>query len=75
MNVILDWFTPARRKALYSITAGMNTIAVAVLPLLVSLSVIPASVADQITQVIGAVLAVFAGWVAYKNVPTPEVSE
>jgi len=68
----MDAILPASaRKWLYAVTAGVNTVAVALLPLLVSFGVVPATIADQILQVIGAVLAVFAGFVAFKNVPAP----
>lgn len=72
MNIITNFFTPARRRWLYSITAGVNAIAIAVVPALVTLGLIEDSIAQQVLQVCGAVLALASTLLAIKNIPAAD---
>jgi hypothetical protein len=72
MNALVALIPAPARKWLYSATAAVNSIALVVLPLLVSLNVIPSTIADQIMQIVGAVLAIFTGYVAYQHIPAPQ---
>jgi hypothetical protein len=63
--------SPKLRKTLYSVTAGVNTIALAVVPLLVSFGIIDSDVAGKIVQAVGAILAIVSGVVAVNHVPAP----
>lgn len=69
MNALAQLIPATARKWLYAITAAVNAIGLIVIPLLVTLNVIPTSAADQISLIIGAVLAIVAGLVAGGNVP------
>lgn len=75
MQIIINFFTPSRRRWLYSITAGVNTLALAVVPVLVSLGLIDLGSAEKVLQVSGAVLALASTLLAIKNIPAAEVSE
>lgn len=72
MNAILAFFTPAKRRWLYSITAGVNALALAVVPVLVSLGLIDLGSAEKVLQVSGAVLALASTVLAIKNIPAVE---
>lgn len=65
----MSWLSPDVRKWLYSVTAGVNTLALAVIPLLVSLGWLDAPVAEQVTQVVAGVLALVSAIVAVNFVP------
>lgn len=69
MKAVLAFFTPARRRWLYSITAGVNAFVLAVVPVLVSLGIIQNETASQVLQVSGAVLALASTILAIKNIP------
>jgi Na+/H+ antiporter NhaD/arsenite permease-like protein len=72
MNALVALIPVKARKWLYSATATVNSIALVVLPLLVSLNIVPSSIADQIVQIIGAVLAIFTGYVAFQHAPVSQ---
>jgi len=74
MNTILAFFTPARRKALYTVTAAVNAFAIAVVPVLQSFGWFDSNVAAGVLQVSGAVLALVSAIVAIPNVPKSEDS-
>jgi hypothetical protein len=69
MNALAQLIPATARKWLYAITAAVNAIGLIVIPLLVTLNVIPTSAADQISMIVGAVLAIVSGLVATGNVP------
>lgn len=73
MNALAQLIPATVRKWLYAVTAAVNAIALIVIPLLVSLNVIPTTSADQISQIIGAVLAIVSGLVAVGNVPPASI--
>jgi hypothetical protein len=72
MNALVALIPASARKWLYSATATVNSLALVVLPLLVSLNVIPSTIADQIMQIVGAILAIFTGYVAYQHIPAAQ---
>lgn len=65
----MSWLTPAKRKWLYSVTAAVNALAVAVVPVLVQLGWIDAPAAEQVLQIAGGVLALVSAVVAINFVP------
>jgi uncharacterized membrane protein len=69
MNVLLEWFTPSRRKWLYGVTGGANALALAVVPVLASLDVVTPDMATKIIEISSSILALVAAVVAIKNVP------
>lgn len=71
MNHLAQLIPATARKWLYAITAAVNAIALIVLPLLVTLNVIPTTAADQVAMIAGAILAIVSGLVAGGNVPSP----
>lgn len=69
---IFSYFTPARRKAIYKFTAGINALAVAVIPTLVGLGILEAGVASHLIEVSASLLALVSTVLAIKNVPASE---
>jgi hypothetical protein len=72
MQAILNFFTPARRKWLYSVSAAVNSALAVVLPILVANGVIENTVAGQVLQISASVISVVSALLAFKNVAPAE---
>lgn len=69
---MLDFIPAATRKRIYRTTSGLLGLFTVLLPTLIQLQVIPASLAANIASIISGVGAVAGLLLADKNVPTDE---
>lgn len=69
MEQIIAYLTPARRKAIYKLTAGINAVAVAVIPTLVAFGVIDEGAGSKLVELTASLMALVATLLAVKNVP------
>lgn len=69
---MLDFIPAATRKRIYRVTSSLLGLFTIVLPTLIQLQVIPASLAANIASIISGVGAVAGLLLADKNVPTDE---
>lgn len=69
----MSWFqklvSPAGRKSIYGVVIGLNTLVVAVVPVLESLGWITGDIATQVLQVAAGVVAIAASIMAIRFVP------